>query len=53
MEKCDKRLETLWMRVEDLENRSKRNNVRVVGLIEGKEETGKVIQYVEKILSQG
>ena len=53
MEKCDKRLETMWMRVEDLENRSRRNNVRVVGLKEGKEETGKVIQYVEKILSQG
>ncbi|CAB1420978.1 unnamed protein product [Pleuronectes platessa] len=26
MEKCHKRLETLWMRVEDLENRSRRNN---------------------------
>lgn len=53
MEKCDKRLETLWMRVEDLENRSRRNNVRMVGLKEGKEETGKVIQYVERIISQG
>ncbi|CAJ1050792.1 PREDICTED: LINE-1 type transposase domain-containing protein 1 [Xyrichtys novacula] len=53
MEKCGKRLETLWTRVEDLENRSRRNNVRVVGLKEGKEETGKVIQYVEKIISQG
>lgn len=51
--KCDKKLETLWTRVEDLENRSRRNNVRMVGLKEGKEETGKVIQYVEKVLSQG
>ena len=53
MEKCDKRLETLWTRVEDLENRSRRNNVRLVGLKEGKEETGKVIQYVERIISEG
>lgn len=49
-EKCDKRLETLWTRVEDLENRSQRNNVRLVGLKEGKEK-GKMIQYVEKIIS--
>ena len=38
--KCDKKLETLWTRVEDLENRSQRNNVRLVGLKEGKEDTG-------------
>uniref|UniRef100_A0A3Q3WCU9 L1 transposable element RRM domain-containing protein n=1 Tax=Mola mola TaxID=94237 RepID=A0A3Q3WCU9_MOLML len=53
IEKCDKRLETLWTRVEDLENRSRRNNIRIVGLKEGKEETGKVAQYVERILSKG
>lgn len=53
IEKCDERLETLWARVEDLENQSRRNNVRMVGLAEGKEETGKVAEYVEKILSEG
>lgn len=52
-EKCDKRMETLWTRVEDLENRSRRNNIRMVGLKEGKEETGKVAQYVESIISEG
>lgn len=39
--------------MEDLEYLSRRNNVRMVGLKEGKEETGKVIQYVEKIISLG
>lgn len=42
MEKCDKRLATLWTRVKDLENRSQRN-VRLVELKEGKEEKGKII----------
>lgn len=53
IEKCDGRLETLWARVEDLENRSRRNNFRMVGLAEGKEGTGRVAEYVEKILSEG
>ncbi|KAL7395418.1 hypothetical protein ABVT39_016355 [Epinephelus coioides] len=53
VDKCDKRLEMLWAGVEDLENRSRRNNVRMVGLKEGKEETGKMIQYVERIISEG
>lgn len=53
MKKCNKTLETLWTRVEDLENRSWRNNVRLVGLKEGKEEVDKVIQYVEKNIFQG
>ncbi len=53
MKKCDKRLEALWTLVEDLENRSRRKNVRMVGLTEGKEEMGKVIQYVDRILFQG
>jgi len=41
------------MHMEYLENRSRRNNARVVGLKKGKEEMGKLIQYVGKILSQG
>ncbi len=32
-----KHINTLWTRVEDLENRSRRNNVRLLGLTEGKE----------------
>ena len=40
IEKHDKKLETLWSRVEDLENRSRRNNVRMVGLKENKEQRG-------------
>lgn len=39
--------------MEDLDNRSRRNNITVVGLKEGKEETGKVDQYVERIVSEG
>ena len=53
IEKHDKKLETLWSRVEDLENRSRRNNVRMVGLKENKEQRGGVQQYVERILSEG
>ena len=53
MEKCDKRLEILRTYVEDLENISRRNNIRMVGLKEGKEQTGKVAQYAEKILYEG
>uniref|UniRef100_A0AAV2LVG7 L1 transposable element RRM domain-containing protein n=1 Tax=Knipowitschia caucasica TaxID=637954 RepID=A0AAV2LVG7_KNICA len=50
LEKCDKRVDVLWSRVEDLENRSRRNNVRIVSLKEGLEEQGKMAKYVEKIL---
>ncbi|KAK5603382.1 hypothetical protein CRENBAI_008741 [Crenichthys baileyi] len=37
----------------DLENRRRRNSVQLVGLKEGREEPGRVIQYVKKIMSQG
>lgn len=47
-----KRLDTLWNRVEDLENRSRRNNVRLLGLKEGIEGDN-LIACVEKILSEG
>lgn len=53
IEKCEERTETLWTCMEDLENRSRRNNIRMVGLKEGKEETDKVAQYVERIISEG
>lgn len=43
------RLAILWT----LENRGRRNNIRIIGLKEGKDETGKVAQYVEKILYEG
>lgn len=39
--------------MEDLENRSRRNNVRLVGLEEGYEEMGKVIKHIERIISEG
>ncbi|KAK7939311.1 hypothetical protein WMY93_002637 [Mugilogobius chulae] len=51
MDTVEKKVEHLWSRVEDLENRSRRNNVRIVGLKEGLEEPGKMSQYVEKILT--
>lgn len=46
VDKCEERQEVLWSRVEDLENRSRRNNVWIIGLKEGVEEPGKVDQYV-------
>lgn len=47
-----KRIETVWTRVEDLENRSHRNNVRLLGLTEGKEGAN-LKECIEKILSEG
>lgn len=52
VDKCEERLEVLWSRVEDLENRSRRNNVRIIGLKEGVEEPGKLDQYVTEILDK-
>uniref|UniRef100_A0A672SW74 L1 transposable element RRM domain-containing protein n=1 Tax=Sinocyclocheilus grahami TaxID=75366 RepID=A0A672SW74_SINGR len=51
-ERHDKRLEVMWNRTEDLENRSRRNNVRMIGLKEGLE-AGGMIKCVYKILSEG
>lgn len=51
-ERYDKRLEVLWNRIEDLENRSRRNNVRMIGLKEGLE-AGGMIKCVNKIISEG
>lgn len=47
----DKRLKVMWNRIEDLENRSCRNNVRMIGLKEGLEPGG-MIKCVYKILSE-
>ncbi|KAL4008832.1 hypothetical protein ACER0C_002684 [Sarotherodon galilaeus] len=52
VDKFQKRLEVLWSRVEDLENRSRRNNVQITGLKEGVEEPGKVDKYVTEILAK-
>lgn len=48
---CDRRVEALWARVENLENRSRRNNVRLVNLSEGREQPGKMAQYVQKLFA--
>uniref|UniRef100_A0AAR2JAN4 L1 transposable element RRM domain-containing protein n=1 Tax=Pygocentrus nattereri TaxID=42514 RepID=A0AAR2JAN4_PYGNA len=47
-----KRIDALWSRVEDLENRSRRNNVRLLGLKEGIEGDNLNV-CIEKILSEG
>lgn len=47
-----KRINTLWDRVEDLENRSRRNNVRLLGLSEGIEGDN-IKACINKILSEG
>lgn len=52
LDKCDKKVQALWSRVEELENRSRRNNIRIIGLKEGSELPGQMDQCVEKILSE-
>nr|XP_015818022.2 LINE-1 type transposase domain-containing protein 1 [Nothobranchius furzeri] len=52
VDKVQKRLEALWSRVEDFENRSRRNNVRIIGLKEGVEAPGNVDKYVTEILAK-
>lgn len=47
-----KRIDTLWSRVEDLENRSRRNNIRLLGLKEGKEGNN-IKTCIKNILSEG
>ncbi|KAL6461684.1 hypothetical protein MHYP_G00298290 [Metynnis hypsauchen] len=47
-----KRIDTLWSQVEDLENRSRRNNVRLLVLKEGIEGDNLIV-CIEKILSEG
>lgn len=52
-EKMVKRVDEIWNKVEDLENRSRRNNVKIIGLKEGKEAGYNMNEYVQKILSEG
>lgn len=47
------RVQQLWQRIEDYENQSRRNNVRLVGLKEGKEAGCNMNDYVKKILRDG
>lgn len=47
-----KRVEQLWSRVEDQENRKTQNNVRLIGL-KGKEAGSAMNDYIKKILSDG
>lgn len=47
------RVDKLWQRIENYENQSRRNNVRLVGLKEGKEAGSNMNDYVRKILRDG
>lgn len=46
-------MDELWNKAEDLENRSRWNNIKIIGLKEGKEVGCKMNKYVQKILSEG
>lgn len=48
-----KRVDEIWNKVEDLENYSRRNNVKIISLKEGKEAGYKRNEYVQKSLSEG
>lgn len=48
-----KKLDILWNRVEDLENRIRRNTVRLVNLKEGIEAGGGLVSCVQKIIAEG
>ncbi|KAF3847098.1 hypothetical protein F7725_020126 [Dissostichus mawsoni] len=48
-----KRVEQLWNRVEDQENRGRRNNIKFIGLKEGKEAGSTINDYVKKVLNDG
>lgn len=47
------KVEQLWSRVEDHENRGRRKNIRLIGLKEGKETGSTMNDYVKKILGDG
>lgn len=51
--KYAKILKQLCARVDDQENRSRRKNVRLIGLKEGSETGGSLSDYVQKILADG
>ena len=47
------RVEQLWSRVDDQENRGRRNNIKLIGLKEGKETGNAMNDYIKKILNEG
>lgn len=49
----DRDMEALWNRVQVLENQSRRNNVRLLGLKETIGTSGTLLDCVQKILSEG
>lgn len=48
-----KQMEVMWERIQTLENHSKRNNVRLVGLKETFGTNGTLLNCVQKILAEG
>lgn len=48
-----KKLKQLWARVDDQENRSRRKNIRLIGVKEGMEGGGNMSDFVKKILADG
>lgn len=52
-ERKDKQMEDLWNRVQALENHSRRNNVRLVGLKETLGTNGTLSECVKRILAEG
>ncbi|XP_019215745.1 perforin-1 [Oreochromis niloticus] len=53
MAKIPKKLEQLWARVDDQENRNRIKNIRLIGLEEGLKSGGNINDYVMKILADG
>lgn len=47
------RVEQLWSRVDDQENRGRRKNIKLIGLKEGKETGIAMNDYIKKILNEG
>lgn len=47
-----KRVKQLWSRVDDQENRGRRNNIKMIGLKEGKDTGNATNDYIEKILNE-
>ena len=52
-DKKNKLMKAMWMRLQALENHSKRNNVRLVGLKETFGTNGTLLNCVQKILEEG
>ncbi|XP_023811849.1 uncharacterized protein LOC111947549 [Oryzias latipes] len=48
-----KKLDLLWARADDQENRHRQKNIRLVGLKEGMEGNGALCDYIRKLISDG